>query len=136
MQIWRIEQFHVKEWPKTRYGNFYDGDSYIVLHVRLILDPMVPRSFERLLLVQAYKKDPDNEQLSYDLHFWLGSDTSQDEAATAAYKTVELDDRAQISTQSVVVKLELMCLRRPWWSARAISRGRRVRVRSVPLLLP
>ncbi|KAI1793348.1 fragmin60 [Ganoderma leucocontextum] len=72
LQIWRIEQFHVKEWPKSRYGHFYDGDSYIVLH--------------------TFKKDPDNEQLSYDLHFWLGSDTSQDEAGTAAYKTVELDD--------------------------------------------
>ncbi|TBU59220.1 fragmin60 [Dichomitus squalens] len=71
-QIWRIEQFHVKEWPKSHYGHFYDGDSYIVLH--------------------TYKKDPDNEELSYDLHFWLGDETSQDEAGTAAYKTVELDD--------------------------------------------
>ncbi|KAH9931681.1 fragmin60 [Epithele typhae] len=71
-QIWRIEKFTVKEWPKTNYGRFYDGDSYIVLH--------------------TYKKDPDNEDISYDLHFWLGEETSQDEAGTAAYKTVELDD--------------------------------------------
>ncbi|KAI0260687.1 fragmin60 [Gloeopeniophorella convolvens] len=72
LQIWRIENFNIVDWPKERYGLFYDGDSYIVLH--------------------TYKKDPENEMLSYDLHFWLGSETSQDEAGTAAYKTVELDD--------------------------------------------
>ncbi|KAH8104671.1 fragmin60 [Cristinia sonorae] len=72
LQIWRIEKFKVVEWPKENYGTFYDGDSYIVLH--------------------TYKKTPDTEQLSYDLHFWIGEDSTQDEAATAAYKTVELDD--------------------------------------------
>ncbi|VDC01331.1 unnamed protein product [Peniophora sp. CBMAI 1063] len=72
LQIWRIEHFNVVDWPKDRYGSFYDGDSYIVLH--------------------TYKKDPEAEALSYDLHFWLGEETSQDEAGTAAYKTVELDD--------------------------------------------
>ncbi|KAH9847944.1 fragmin60 [Lenzites betulinus] len=72
VQIWRIEQFTVKEWPKSHYGYFYDGDSYIVLH--------------------TYTKDQDSEELLYDLHFWLGAETSQDEAGTAAYKTVELDD--------------------------------------------
>lgn len=32
-QVWRVEKFGVVEWPKERYGSFYDGDSYIVLHV-------------------------------------------------------------------------------------------------------
>ncbi|TFK40759.1 fragmin60 [Crucibulum laeve] len=75
LQVWRIEKFHVKPWPKDRVGSFYDGDSYIILH--------------------TYKKTPEVESFSYDLHFWLGANTSQDEAGTAAYKTVELDDHMQ-----------------------------------------
>lgn len=72
LQIWRIEKFHLVPWPADRAGSFYDGDSYIVLH--------------------TYKKTPKAESFSYDLHFWLGENTTQDEAGTAAYKTVELDD--------------------------------------------
>ncbi|KAL0571230.1 hypothetical protein V5O48_010737 [Marasmius crinis-equi] len=75
LKVWRIENFHVVPWPEKQYGMFYDGDSYIVLH--------------------TYKKSPDSDALAYNLHFWLGQDTSQDEAGTAAYKTVELDDHLQ-----------------------------------------
>jgi len=69
IEVWRVEKFQIKPWPKDQYGHFYDGDSYIVLH--------------------TYKKE---DKLLYDVHFWLGQFTSQDEAGTAAYKTVELDD--------------------------------------------
>jgi len=71
MQIWRIEKFQVVAWPKDQYGSFYAGDSYICLN--------------------TYKKK-DSDALLFDVHFWLGKDTTQDEAGTAAYKTVELDD--------------------------------------------
>jgi gelsolin len=70
MQIWRIEKFQVKK-SQTPAGTFYSDDSYICLN--------------------TYKK-PDQDKLFWDIHFWLGSTTSQDEAGTAAYKTVELDD--------------------------------------------
>jgi len=71
LQIWRIEKFNVKSWPKDQYGSFYSGDSYIIL--------------------RTYKKK-GSDALLWDVHFWLGTHTSQDEAGTAAYKTVELDD--------------------------------------------
>jgi gelsolin len=70
VQIWRIEKFQVKNWPKDRYGEFYSGDSYICLHTKL----------------------DDEGKKTYDVFFWLGGSTTQDEAGTAAYKTVELDD--------------------------------------------
>lgn len=71
--IWRIEQFQVIPWPKEKYGKFHEGDSYIILHSRKV-------------------GQGENEHLEHDIFFWLGKDTSQDEAGTAAYKTVELDE--------------------------------------------
>lgn len=71
LQIWRIEKFNVVSWPKEQYGTFYTGDSYIILN--------------------TYKK-AGSDALLWDVHFWLGTYTTQDEAGTAAYKTVELDD--------------------------------------------
>ena len=35
LQVWRIEQFKVKPWPKSKYGRFHIGDSYICLHTYL-----------------------------------------------------------------------------------------------------
>merc|ERR1712060_556809 len=32
LEIWRIEKFNVVAWPKERYGEFYSGDSYIILY--------------------------------------------------------------------------------------------------------
>jgi len=75
LQIWRIESFKVKPWPESKYGQFHTGDSYIVLH--------------------TYIKDPEvnPDKLAWNVHFWIGSESSQDEYGTAAYKTVELDDK-------------------------------------------
>lgn len=37
-------------------------------------------------------KEDSKRRLSWDVHFWLGLDTSQDEAGAAAILTVQLDD--------------------------------------------
>lgn len=78
LRVWRIEQFQVVPWPAQRYGEFYDGDSYIVL--------------DSQQLERTKGADADPEKLRHDIFFWLGSHTTQDEAGTAAYKTVELDE--------------------------------------------
>lgn len=72
LEIWRIEKFKVVPVPKDTYGTFYSGDSYIILN--------------------TYQK-PGSPKYLWDVHFWLGTYTTQDEAGTAAYKTVELDDK-------------------------------------------
>jgi len=71
VRVWRIEKFHVKAWPKERYGEFHKGDSYIVMN--------------------SYKTG-SSDALKHDIHIWIGSDSSQDEYGTAAYKMVEADD--------------------------------------------
>ncbi|KAL3370546.1 hypothetical protein AABB24_007547 [Solanum stoloniferum] len=68
-EIWRIEDFQPVPLPKSDYGKFYSGDSYIILQTT----------------------SGKGGAYLYDIHFWLGKDTSQDEAGTAAIKTVELD---------------------------------------------
>ncbi|KAK9289591.1 hypothetical protein L1049_007747 [Liquidambar formosana] len=68
-EIWRIENFQPVPLPKSEYGKFYMGDSYIVLQTS-------PGRGGAYL---------------FDIHFWIGKDSSQDEAGTAAVKTVELD---------------------------------------------
>ncbi|XP_078324668.1 advillin-like isoform X2 [Crassostrea virginica] len=67
--IWRIEDMKVVAVPREQYGSFYKGDSYIILSIKEI-----------------------KGTLDANIHFWLGSETTQDEAGVAAYKTVELDD--------------------------------------------
>lgn len=68
--VWRVEKFLIKPWPKNQYGQFFRGDSYIILN--------------------SFGSDPKN--LQHDIHIWIGSESTQDEYGTAAYKMVEADD--------------------------------------------
>ncbi|XP_065059381.1 advillin-like [Rhopilema esculentum] len=69
IEIWRIEKLKLVPQPKSSHGVFHTGDSYVILLTK--------------------RRD---HSLEWDIHFWLGKETSQDEAGVAAYKTVELDD--------------------------------------------
>ncbi|RCV22068.1 hypothetical protein SETIT_4G190500v2 [Setaria italica] len=69
LEIWRIEKLQAVPVPKETYGKFFTGDSYIILKTTAL----------------------KNGSFRQDIHYWLGKDTSQDEAGTAAIKTVELD---------------------------------------------
>ncbi|CAO1441408.1 unnamed protein product [Diamesa hyperborea] len=70
LEVWRIENFEPVPYPKGDYGKFFTGDSYIVLNTM----------------------ESKNKVLSWDVHFWLGLETTQDEAGAAAIMTVQLDD--------------------------------------------
>lgn len=65
---WRIKSFKLEPVGQDDLGKFFSGDSYVVLHTHKVGD-----------------------ELLYDVHFWIGRDSTQDEYGTAAYKTVELD---------------------------------------------
>jgi gelsolin len=47
---------------------------------------------EPISIVLHTQKKNNTDALQWDVYFWLGDETTQDEAGTAAYKTVELDD--------------------------------------------
>lgn len=70
LQIWRIEELFMVPVPKNEYGTFYVGDSYIVLFTEIFR----------------------SGQKKWDLHFWLGSTSTQDERGAAAVITYQLDD--------------------------------------------
>ncbi|XP_037303289.1 gelsolin [Manduca sexta] len=71
VEVWRIENFEPVAVAQKDYGKFHKGDSYIVLKTT------------------ADKRN----NLSWDIYYWIGSETSQDEAGAAAILTVGLDDK-------------------------------------------
>ncbi|KAM4588601.1 advillin [Odontesthes bonariensis] len=67
--IWRIEKMELVQVPEKSYGNFYEGDCYLLLSTHKV-----------------------KSSLSYDIHYWIGSESSQDEQGAAAVYTVQLDE--------------------------------------------
>ncbi|KAJ8358523.1 hypothetical protein SKAU_G00150480 [Synaphobranchus kaupii] len=67
--IWRIEKMELALVPEKSYGNFFEGDCYILLSTNKV-----------------------GSSLSYHIHYWIGSQASQDEQGAAALYTVQLDE--------------------------------------------
>nr|XP_033792020.1 advillin [Geotrypetes seraphini] len=67
--IWRIEKMDLVQVPQKASGNFYEGDCYVLLSTR-----------------------KTGNTLCYDIHYWIGKDSSQDEQGSAAIYTTQLDD--------------------------------------------
>jgi villin 1/advillin len=70
LEIWRIENMHPVATPPANYGKFHKGDCYIVL--------------------KTTEKKGSRE---WDIFFWLGAESSQDEQGAAALHTINLDDQ-------------------------------------------
>ncbi|XP_075880593.1 advillin [Nelusetta ayraudi] len=67
--IWRVEKMELVQIPEKSYGSFYEGDCYVLLSTQKV-----------------------SSALSYDIHYWIGSQSSQDEQGAAAVYTIQLDE--------------------------------------------
>ncbi len=63
--------------PRESHGIFFKGDAYVIYHAEEIKKSTGSSSTTPTTLIQH-------------IHFWIGSEATQDEAGVAAYKTVEL----------------------------------------------
>ncbi|XP_016519701.1 gelsolin isoform X3 [Poecilia formosa] len=73
LQVWRVENMDLAPVPESLYGRFYTGDAYLVLS----------------------STSNRRGDLQYDLHYWQGSECSQDESGAAAILAVQMDDFLQ-----------------------------------------
>ena len=102
VKVWRIEQFQVVPWPENKNGRFHVGDSYIVLNSYLVED-----------------------KLCHDVHIWIGSESSQDEYGTAAYKVRShvIDNDWYIIALCMPSFSHSCDVRFRWWSVTTLSEG-------------
>ena len=65
------EHFEKEPWPKELYGQFFGGDSFLVLYT------YIPRG---------------RASEEYIIYIWQGRESSQDEKGASALQAVALDD--------------------------------------------
>ncbi|KAI4878703.1 hypothetical protein NFI96_013479 [Prochilodus magdalenae] len=69
LQIWRVENMELVPCPSKTHGQFYEGDSYIILYTK-----------------------KTSSTFTYDIHYWLGKATSVDEQGSAAIYATMMDE--------------------------------------------
>ncbi|XP_005749260.1 gelsolin-like isoform X2 [Pundamilia nyererei] len=79
-QIWRVEGLEKVPVDSASYGQFYGGDSYIILY--------------------RYQHSDRSGQIIY---MWQGAESTQDEVAASAFLAVEVDDELEGSAVQVRV---------------------------------
>ncbi|VDP00112.1 unnamed protein product [Heligmosomoides polygyrus] len=82
MLVMFLQDFRLQVVPQNEYGQFYSGDTYVVLHVS------AARCTSRPTISAVPIQSRHNE---WNVHFWLGADATTDEIGTAAIKAVEID---------------------------------------------
>jgi len=85
--IWRIENMEKADLPKDLYGQFFQGDSYIILY--------------------SYK-DKSGRKDNHIIYFWQGKDSSSDEKGASALLTVQMDDEIKSKTGSDPVQVRVV----------------------------
>ncbi|KAM9337040.1 villin-1 [Symphorus nematophorus] len=70
LQIWTINNMQMVPVPAQGFGNFFEGDCYIVLYI-------------------SQKKGSGQ---TADIHYWIGNTSSQDEQGAAAIYVTQLDE--------------------------------------------
>ncbi|XP_061522540.1 villin-1 isoform X1 [Phycodurus eques] len=67
LQMWTINKLQMVPVPARSFGNFFEGDCYIVLHM-------------------------SQNMGAADIHYWIGNTSSQDEQGAAAVYVTQLDE--------------------------------------------
>lgn len=92
--------------PSKTFGQFFEGDSYVILYVSISTKcPVINSStfelttleiseqmFELIRNKNNFQTHKTSNNYSYDIHYWLGKATSQDEQGAAAIYTTQMDD--------------------------------------------
>ena len=79
--MWRIEDFEKVEVPAEKHGQFYGGDSYVVLYTYM-----------------------EGSKECHMIYFWQGKESSNDEKGASALQAKNLDDElGGVATQCRVV---------------------------------